>query len=392
MPAAEGSEVLRRDFEDEFGFELRVQRLHLLQETRRKIPAPKTQLILVTHLLETAIEYVLNLASSFQLIAVVPVPYSIRGAAINSLKNLRIPVYQVNSIDEIAPEILKVCESKPGAKIVQEVGGYCSTIIEKLAAAGVLAIIEDTNQGLWRYQKVKKEIPVYTIADSPLKRLEDKQVGEAVAHSVDTLFRTELHRSIGHQTVGVLGYGGVGRYAAHGLKRIGSQVHVYDIDSIASARAANDGFEVHGRTRLLRSCDALVGVSGSRSLLMDDFQILKPGTILASGSSKQVEFPIEELESTGSIRRVSPYLSEALVYGKAIWILNDGRPVNFIHNSILGNTLDLVYTELFALTVLASEHRADKGLDGIYRMPVDRQREIAAQWCHIYGGKHVNRA
>ncbi|MFE9581507.1 NAD(P)-dependent oxidoreductase [Nocardia sp. NPDC006044] len=361
-----------------------------MAEVQQHSPAPGAGLILVTHLLETSVEYVQRLAESFALIAVIPVPYSLSAAAALELHQRGIPVRTVESITEIAPAVLAAARSHGGHMVVQEVGGYCAEITEDLAQAGVSAIVEDTNQGLWRYQAVAdRRVPIYTIADSPLKRLEDRRVGDGVAHSVDALFRSELNRLVGNQTVGVLGYGGIGRYTAQGLKRMGARVHVYDLDPIASAGAATDGFEVHGRTRLLRSCNVIVGVSGHRSLTVADFELLNDDTVLASGSSKQVEFPVEDLDAGGRIERVSKYLAQIVLDGKHTWLLNEGRPVNFVHNSILGNTLDLVYTELFALTVAAAYGVQNGGPDGINRLPTDRQRNFAARWCHLYGGKNV---
>ncbi|RDI64067.1 NAD(P)-dependent oxidoreductase [Nocardia pseudobrasiliensis] len=372
------------------GIESRVAPLRLLAEVQRQSPAPGNSLILVTHLLETSVEYVQRLAESFALAVVIPVPYSLSAVAALELQRRGIAVRTVATLAEIAPAVLAAARACGVGTVVQEVGGYCAEITEALAAAGVSAIVEDTNQGLWRYQAVSdRRVPVYTIADSPLKRLEDRRVGEGVAHSVDALFRSELNRLIGNQIVGVLGYGGIGRYTAQGLKRMGARVHVYDIDPIASAGAATDGFEVHGRTRLLRGCNVVVGVSGHRSLTVADFELLDDDTVLASGSSKQVEFPVEELDAAGRIDRITTYLARIRLNGRNTWLLNEGRPVNFVHNSILGNTLDLVYTELFALTVAAARGVENGGPDGINRLPTERQRSLAARWCHLYGGKHV---
>lgn len=374
------------------GIESQIAPLRLLRETQRHAPQSTTTLILVTHLLDTATEYVQLLADTFTLAVVIPVPYSLSSAAQLELQARGIPIRAVDSIDAIAPAVLEVAQSTPGDIVVQEVGGYCARIIDELADAGVTAIVEDTNQGLWRYQAVdNRALPVYTIADSPLKRLEDRRVGAGVAYSVDALFRSELNRLIGNQTVGVLGYGGIGRYTAQGLRNTGARVHVYDIDPIASAGAATDGFEVHGRTRLLQTCNVIVGVSGHRSLSIDDLALLNPDTVLASGSSKQVEFPIEELHAAGKVERVSKHLAQITLSGNTIWLFNDGRPVNFIHSSILGNTLDLVYTELFSLTVAAANDKANPGPDSVHRLTRQQQRELAARWCHLYGGKNVPR-
>src|SRR5262249_29992625 len=159
----------------------------------------------------------------------VAVPYSVRRSAAALLTGL--PVYVPASQDELTQVVVDAAcrATAAGPVIVQEVGGYCAPSVRLLAKAGGLGVGEDTKQGQWAYQRqTPLPLPVFTIADSPLKALEDIQVGRSIAYSVDRLLRTRFYRLLAECRVTVLGYGGIGTALVDHLQRHGAQVSVYD--------------------------------------------------------------------------------------------------------------------------------------------------------------------
>lgn len=225
-------------------------------------------------------------------------------------------------------------------------------------------------------------LPVFTIADSPLKALEDVQVGRSVAYSVDRLMRRRFYRLLCEARVLVMGYGGIGMALAEHLRRAGVQVAVYDPAETRMAAAVVHGHRTGERAELLSWAEVIIGVSGHRALTAADLPLLRDGTVLASGSSKQVEFDVEGLRAAASSLVTVDEVLEAEVAGRTVYLLNDGKPVNFMEQSILGSVLDLVYSELYLCT---RELAAGNWDPGMHRLSPDLQQTLAQRWREEYG-------
>jgi len=368
---------------EELGHAGRVSGLPVLHAAIRRWPARPSQLVLVTHLLDTAVPYVRALSEAMDIDRVVPVPYSVRRSAVEQLTSVRVQV--PSSFDELAMfAVGAACRAaRRGQVIVQEVGGYCAPWVGRLARAGVLGIVEDTKQGQWAYERQSPlPLPVYSIADSPLKALENGQVGRSIAYSVDRLMRTRFYRLLAECRVLVLGYGGIGTALVEHLLRQGANVSVYDPNPVRTAAALLRGARVGRRTELLAGAEVVIGVSGHRALTADDFDLLPDGAVLASGSSKQVEFDVPGLLAKAVAAVSVDEVTELADGRRTLYLLNDGKPVNFLEQSVLGRVLDLVYSELYVCTaqLSARAHRP-----GLHRLDPAQQAELAGIWAECYG-------
>jgi adenosylhomocysteinase len=125
----------------------------------------------------------------------------------------------------------------------------------------------------------------------------------------------------------------------------------------------------------------LIGVSGQRSITADDVTLLKDGAILASGSSKRVEIDVEGLYAAADDVATDRGLTRLMIRGKTIWLVNDGTPINFADQGVLGHVLDLVYTELYMCIRKLSEGACQPGLQ---TLDILEQEAIADVWRHIY--------
>jgi adenosylhomocysteinase len=105
--------------------------------------------------------------------------------------------------------------------------------------------------------------------------------------------------------------------------------------------------------------------------------LLKDGVVLLSGSSKQVELDVQALDLHGSLMIEQPPVKHYEMHGRNVFLLNDGQPINFLEQSVLGRVLDLVYTELYMCVRELSLGDAPAGLG---RLDMNRQREIAEVW------------
>jgi adenosylhomocysteinase len=181
--------------------------------------------------------------------------------------------------------------------------------------------------------------------------------------------------------VGVIGYGGIGEATARALSALGSRVAAFDVCGIRMAKAALDGFGHLSRDELIATSDVIVGVSGECSVGSADFELLRPGAFVASGSSKQVEIDLRALNERAQLIEDDGIVKEYELDGKPIILLNDGMPVNFLEQSVLGRVLDLVYTELYMCIRQLAVEEIEPGLA---RLPVGLQREIADVWRSLH--------
>jgi adenosylhomocysteinase len=358
-----------------------------LTETTHAYPMPDARLILIAHILNTAVPFVRTLAKVMPVDAVIAVPYSAQPTACAALAE-ELPVDVPSNVGDVGPlAAQRAADASKRSRdnlIIQEVGGYCAHLVEELAAMpGLRGVVEDTKQGQWHYEQQQPlQLPVFTIADSPLKALEDSQVGLSIAYSVEHLLRARFFQLISELRVGVLGYGGIGTATARSLRSRGSRVGVYDVDQIRMSQAVVDGHEPFPRDELLRWADVVVGVSGHRAFTADDLDLLRDGAILASGSSKQIEFDVPGIRARSELKREQDELAELVYNGRTVFLLNDGRPVNFLHQSILGNVLDLVYSELYLCT---RELASKRWHPGMHRLDPGLQQDLARRWTHNHG-------
>lgn len=361
--------------------------LPVLAHHVEKYPCKPASVVFVTHVLDTAVRFVELVASTTDIASIVAIPYSTTVTARDELCtqfDLLEPVTAADMMIAVSDAVrAALTQSSERNVIVQEIGGYCSSQIARLArCTNFGGVVEDTMQGHWRYQAIGDlACPVLTIAESPLKALENRQVGRALAYSLETLLRSRFFRIPVETKIGVLGYGGIGEGTAASLRSMGARVSVYDPNPIRMARAFVEGLDTQDRETVLRESDVLIGVSGQRSITVDDVDLLKDGAILASGSSKRVEIDVEGLHAAADDVITDGGLATLTIRGKAIRLVNDGTPINFADQGVLGHVLDLVYTELYMCIRKLSEGTCEPGLQ---TLDIIEQQAIADVWRHIY--------
>lgn len=361
--------------------------LPVLAHHVEQYPCKPASIVFVTHVLDTAVRFVELIASTADVASIVAIPYSTTVTARGKLCtqfDLLEPVTAPDMMIAVSDAVRSaLAHSAERSVIVQEIGGYCASRIAQLARrTNFGGVVEDTMQGHWRYQAIENlACPVLTIAESPLKALENRQVGRAIAYSLETILRSVFFRIPVEARIGILGYGGIGEGTAASLTGMGARVSIYDPNPIRMARAFVEGLNAADRETVLRKADVVLGVSGQRSVTADDVKLLKDGAILASGSSKRVEIDVEGLYAAAEDVTADRALTKLVIDGKTIWLLNDGTPINFADQGVLGHVLDLVYTELYMCIRKLSEGTC---LPGLQTLDIVEQKAIADVWRHIY--------
>jgi adenosylhomocysteinase len=265
------------------------------------------------------------------------------------------------------------------------VGGYLAAFAETLNdCANFLGVVEDTNNGHWRYAKTDQHLhfPVLSIARSPIKAIEDSQIGDAVVHSIERIMREQLHRVTKGINALVIGFGKIGSSCAQALSRRGMHTAVFDSDPVKLVSARANGCKVASLNRLLAEADLVVGATGHCSLNASSFASLKDGVVLASASSRQIEFDIHFLKKSFQQERIAPDVERYLgANGRSVYLFSEGYPVNFRDFSVLGDVLDAVYSELFLCVRELFEGRASVGLSDSW---ASIHAEVAEAWCDCH--------
>ena len=166
-------------------------------------------------------------------------------------------------------------------------------------SGSVVAALEGTTSGISRIRRHPGgQAPSFPIVDwnsAPLKMAvhNEKMVGFSLWQTFTEITRLSLHA----KTVGVLGFGAVGRGIARTARRLGGVVQVYDPSPSARTLAAFEGFPVGDRKTLLSECDVLVTATGrTEALATEDLEQLREGAFLlnAGHASDEIASGIRE--------------------------------------------------------------------------------------------------
>ncbi len=345
-----------------------------------------TDIYIIFHLLQSSVYFFRKIKKIFNIKCIIGIPYSIDEECIEFLKKENIRFFIPNSIEKIEHIVLDEIknQNQKNKFIILEIGGYCARIANKLKDLypSFCGIVEDTNQGHWEYEKIKfLKVPVFSIAQSNIKDLENRQIGKAIVFSFEKQIRNLFNLTLSSKRIALLGYGKIGKATAQSLKGRHSVYYVYDIDPIKRVEARLDGFITDNKKNCLICADFILGVSGNTSIRKEDFDFIKNGAILASGSSKQIEFDMLNL------RPYSYKSKNKVLYirykEKFFFILNEGFPINFLDESVIDySILDLIFSELFLCLIKLSTNTIIE--PGLKMLDLNLQKQLCEEFENLY--------
>lgn len=357
-------------------------------------PSPRTHCVIITHLMQTAEKYIDLVHRSFPVQLVIAIPYSVHIPTVERLKAKGIPVYLPDSVDdafkEAGPLVEQILSRDHTPLVAQEIGGYLAGYTKELARyPHFKGIVEDTNNGHWRYHAAGTHpCPVLSMAQSPIKDIEDTVIGDAVIYSVERVFREEFDAILQGCKCGVIGYGKIGTSTAIALRGRECDVTIYDIDPCKNIRARFEGFKISPLQKLLSECDLIIGCTGKTSLWEEDIPFIKPNAILASASAKDEEFDLNAFSRACKLDKLN---SVVWKYTKSkdlpFYLLNQGTPINFRDRSILGPILDMIYSELF---LCMKEVAYGNPLLGLQHSPDYIHTLVAKNWLEVFEESFLN--
>jgi adenosylhomocysteinase len=373
--------------------QLRVLK-ELTEETKN---TDGTHSIILQHILPTTVEFIERVNSVYPVDLVIAITYSADAGTVALLKkmgyNVFVPPDIAYMLSRLWQDVIAILNSSKHPIVLQEVGGYFADWTAELGKSPLFkGCVEDTKNGLWRYQAAAQKaplgVPVLSMADTALKRVEDSLIGDACVYSLEKVMRSQLASILDGVRCGVVGWGNIGKSAAAALKGRDAVVAVYDINPIVNMLAYGRGYYPLPLAKLLQESDIVMGCSGRRSIRVADLNDIKQGALLCSASSKDIEFDLVGFKTLCEVEDVTPPGSRSCPVdryrvkstGKSFYILDHGTPVDFLDMPLQGSILDCTCSELF---VCMRELAAGGKKPGIIELTDDLQVAVAKKWLRI---------
>jgi adenosylhomocysteinase len=320
---------------------------------------------------------------------VLPKPRSICEATLSQIRE-RLPVDGLTrdkfADPEAAVEYLEDVAS--GERLVLlDVGGYFASSLGEICSqfsGTVCGVVEDTENGLHRYQELDKlPCPVFSVARSPLKEPEDLLVGHSVVFSAEALVRARGDILAGRDAC-VVGFGKLGQAIARMLQSKSLRVTVYDDDHVKMVQALSHGFRTApNRTEAIRGAGLVVCATGNLSLRQEDFSAVSNGAYLASVTSSDDELELSALDGLYRRTRSGPHLTRYATTGHYFYVMADGNAVNFLHGASVGTFIHLVQAEILAAVSLLTQQEHD---NAIHEVDASTRQFIATTWLDYFNG------
>ncbi len=372
--------------------------LSVLKSLAAETPPDGTHCVILQHVLPTTVAYVEQVHRVYPVDLVIAICYSADPATVAALRAKGFDVYVPRDIDFMLNDLWRVVADHVAAVthpvMIQEVGGYFAEWTHELGKlANFRGVVEDTKNGLWRYQAAARAkplgVPVLSMADTALKRVEDSLIGDANVYSLEKVLRTQMASMVDGLRCGVVGWGNIGKSAATALRGRNAVVAIYDIDPVVTMLAYGRGFFPMPLAQLLRESDVVMGCSGRRSIRVADLPDFKDGLVLCSASSKDVEIDLVGLAQLCDVTDVTPAHPGACpvtrfvvrATGKAFYVLDRGTPIDFLDTPLQGSILDCTCSELF---VCMRELAAGKRPAGLVELASDLQDMVARRWLQLH--------
>ncbi|WP_415912990.1 hypothetical protein [Neptuniibacter sp. QD37_11] len=307
--------------------------------------------IIVTHVLDNPQPYLDFLKRNFNLALVLAKSGSASSKTVGD-KAVNYPIL-VKSREELSNQevVVEIINSycPIGRLVLVDTGGYFSELladITDLLTCDLLGVIEVTENGLQRYEKkYQNNMPILTVARSPLKGPEDFWTGRSIVFSAEVLLR-EIHIIPNGQKAVVFGYGKLGQSICSSLQALNIHISVVELCPQRAIQAHCRGLKVEEKKAAISESTLVFCATGNKALMPEDYQHLKSGAFICTVTSADDEIFLP--------REVDGYLSEPVTKnirkyggnGKYFYIANNGNAINFIHNAEVGPYIFLVQAEI----------------------------------------------
>jgi adenosylhomocysteinase len=197
--------------------------------------------------------------------------------------------------------------------------------------AAIRGVTEETTAGIKRLEALVRskglKVPVINVNDSVTKTKFDNLYGcreslvDAIKRATDTMIAGKI--------AVVCGYGDVGKGCAQGLRSLGAQVWVTEIDPICALQATMEGYRLVSMEYAADRADIFVSATGNKDIVtLAHMQRMKHQAIVCNIGHFDHEIDVAALR-TLEWENIKPQVDHVLFPdGKRIILLAEGRLVN----------------------------------------------------------------
>lgn len=351
------------------------------------------QILLVFHGLSDLVDLCFGLDQVGKLVAVATIPYSRNPETQKFLK--RWYSLEEPSLEELTSlhwweRFIKKHVEPDHPFVIVEVGGYVSPFLNNISAKhgkNFVGVVEDTEAGHKRYQQLEISkslpVPILSVARSKIKKSEDRVIGPASVHALEKICR-EMDRPLQVSNAYVIGYGKIGAGMAEALRDKKCTVSVIENNPIRRIQALANDFHVpklfEPSSDEIISTDIIVGATGSCSITNRVLNRLGDLTVVCSISSKQVEIDMEYISTLHAVQISENAKLVTMSSGRRIILLREGKPINFLVNSVNGPLINLVQGGIIMGVVNLQSKRYPK----VYGLSVGDENLVAEWWCSAF--------
>ncbi len=382
------------DFKDDVNFQHNAKKIRRLLEPSvsdffksvTPINSKDISVLAVSHIIPSSEDYIKSLKEHFNLIGIIPKPKSINSSSAKRLNDYGVPLIaglNRESLEEDPSQLIELLRGYDNICLI-DIGGYfskCLDMIEEELSDRLLGVVEDTENGLKRYEnRPKNNYRVMTVARSQLKNYEDQLVGHSIVHATETVLR-KINVLITYKKCGVIGYGKVGKGIVEYLQQRNVNPTVSETNSIRCIQASCDGAVISSTEDLIKSCDIIFCATGARALDILRLRDVRQGAYLASATSSEDEFDLSSIEPEYTPMRLDNYTTRYSKRGHFFHLLNDGNAINFLYSAAVDKYIHLVQGELiFSLGKLADAKKQPEFHKDIRTNSSADQDFIAQMW------------
>ncbi len=258
----------------------------------------------------------------------------------------------------------------------------------------VIGACEETTTGLTRLRAMEKDgklrIPTLAVNDAYSKYLLDNQFGTAQS-TLDALVRG-LNILLAGKTAVVCGYGWCGRGIASGLRGLGANVVVVEIEGRLNTpdsgqhraiTALYSGYRVLDHMSAAKIGQVFVTATGNKNVLRKEhFEVMRDGAIMCNSGHFNVE--IDEPALRAMSTEVKEIKDNVVAYklkdGRTLYLLSEGRLVNLSRPMGQGHPIEIMDGS-FAVQALSCQyigtHRKSMKA-GVVRVPQEIDDQVAS--------------
>lgn len=313
--------------------------------------------IVISHFIPDCLEYLEAVNNVSKILKLIPKPNSIDNNILQILEKKYDVLHTTRDKISSDQNLINAIKNSDKPIIVFDIGAYFAEFVEKNreVSSKIKFIIEDTENGHQKYEKLNTDIKILSVARSPLKEFEDYLVGESVLFSADGLLRT-MGEILEYKNCGVIGYGKIGESICRHLLQRGVKPYLYDIDPIKEIKAYNNSNNISSKEFILKNCDAIFLATGNHSLDINDFRKVKNGTYIFSVTSSDDEIGNTDLKDEYEETVEKTHIYKYKNSNNYFYLIERGNAVNFINNAVMGDFIYIVKSEMLVAMQKLSEN------------------------------------